>query len=182
MDAFVVLANGLDIGVSSVFSSHLLYPSFLRANAWSKCLVTETSRRIVSWWLCHLVPLYMWLSQKWDGTCKLSSSCNFFNILVAVGNVSIKDKWGRVNRSLECRLSRPHCWDVFRSILYAHCLNSFLCYRLWRSVLSKELRICHGRIIECYMVVHRRIKVLSIGYMSQAVIFWAFDIEIWDPP
>lgn len=47
--------------------------------------------------------------------------------------------------------------------------------------MSKEFRVGHGGVIECNMIVHWPIEVLSVASMPFVVIFGAFHIKVGDP-
>jgi len=190
---FIILWNRFDIGVPTIFSSYLLHSLLLGSQSVPSlsegivCTLRETSLLgslfIVSssWWLSHLIPLDVWLSQEWNGICKLLRVLNFLIVFPFVGDISIKDEWRCINWCLKCALSWSHWWSVLRFILDTHCLNSFSSNRFWRCILSEEFWICHCGIVESYVVVHWTIKVLSVGSVSCIVVFGALDVEIRNP-
>ena len=124
MNALVVLGDGLDVGVPAILSSHLLNSFLLAchlAKALGECLVSGLSERSTAFFSWrdpgHLVPLLVILSQEWDGIRKLLSFHIFSINLVFIGDISIKNKWGSVNRCLESALGRSHRRAILGPIL-----------------------------------------------------------------
>ena len=190
MNLFIVLWNWLNIRIPPIFSAHFFYSWFtyckvlfrtgLRLSAKSLAL-SSMINRTRSWWSSGVLPFSSWSSKEWNGIRKLLGPDVLLIHFILVRNISIKNEWSCIKWSLEGTLSGPHGWAVFRAVLNTHCLNSFSCnWFLW-SVLSKEFRICHCRIIECYVVVHWAIEIFSVGPMSVIIILWALHIKIRDP-
>ena len=191
---FVILWNWFDVGVPSIFSSDLLNSLLLASwNPKSLCKSVVCSLRVTSlllsstfhisssWRLGHLVPLNMWLSQERNGICKLLRFLYLSIVFPFIRDISVQNKRCGINRSLECALSWSHWRSILWFILYAHCLNSFSCDRLWWSILSEKFRIGHSRVVEGNVIVHWSVKILSVGDVSSWIVFRALNIKVWDP-
>ena len=193
MNFLIVLRDWLNILVPSIFLANLSQPFFVRRTTWALHVVHAEASSIgvigTHWiwpnttisWFGHTIPLNFGFSQEWDCIGVLLGFLNFINNFPSVRNISVKDKGCCVNWSLELALSGSHCWTILWSVLDAQGLDLFSSNWISWCVLSEELWIGHSWIIECYVIVHGTIEILSIGSMSCVVIFWAFYIEIWNP-
>ena len=198
MYLFIVLRNWFDVWIPSIFSTYLLKSLSSNWNVlwWSSTintcstfiktlgvsLITISSNWSSSWWSNSIFPL-SWRSSQERYSIFLHLAWNILLInFILIRNITVKNERSCIKWCLESTLSWFHCWAIFWSILDTHCLNSLSSYRLFRSILSKEFRICHSWVIECNMVVHGPIKILSISSMSFIIIFRAFNVEIWNPP
>ena len=189
----IVFWNRLNILVPSIFLANLSQPFFVRRATWVLHVVhaEASSVSVISthwiWshtaisWFGHAIPLNFRFSQEWDWIGELLGFLDFINDFPSVRNISIKYKWCGVDRSLELTLSGSHCWTILWSVLDAQGLDLFSSNRISWCVLSEKLRISHSWIIECYVIVHWTIEILSISSMSRVIIFWAFYIEIRNP-
>jgi len=190
---FVILWNWFDVWVPSIFSSDLFNSLLLASwNPKSLCKSVVCSLRVTSllgstfhvsssWRLSHLVPLNMWLSQERNGICKLLWVLNFSIVFPFIRDISVQNKRCGINWSLECALSWSHWRSILWFILYAHCLNSFSCNRLWRSILSEKFRIGHSGVVKCHVIVHWSVKILSVCNVSCIIVFRTLNIKVWDP-
>jgi len=197
MHLLIVFGNRFNVGIPSIFSPHFLKSlsshrhwivvrsstlntaslSFTESLSICLVIITTTSTR----WLCYLLPFCWWCSQGRYGI-GLHLSSNIFMInFILVRNVTIKNERSCIKWSLESTLSRFHSWAILGSILNTHCLDSFSSYWLFWGILSKEFWISHCGVIECDMIIHWSIEVLSITTMSVMIILGAFYIEIRNP-
>lgn len=107
---------------------------------------------------------------------------HLIHAFVLVANVAFQQEWGGVKGGLEGALRRLHRRSHLWVVLCWHGLDPLSGDRFAWRILSEKFGVGHRRIIKGHMVVHWAVEVLTIGSMAGLVVFWAFDIEVWDPP
>ena len=197
MHLLVVLGNWFNVGIPSIFSTNFLKSSSGHWNwivIWSSAMDTSCSfietlwiccTTVINWsspwWSNCIFPFSWWSSQeRYSISLHLSGYILRINF-VFVRNITIKNERSCIKWCLEGALSWLHSWAVFWSVLNTHCLYSFSSNGLFWGILSKEFWVGHCGVIECYMIVHWAIKVLSVTSMSMIIILRALNVKIRDP-